>query len=222
MTAARVCPHCGRALPEGADVRGLCPACLLSTAAALGDVPCPYDVISPIEQDATSVSYLARELAAARRYVVLRIFAAAVDTDAIRARFERWKPALERFRHRGAARVIDAGVTEDGTAFVASDYVAGPSLTDFLSYRTSKRADREDMSAQIDDIVAAAHRHGLAHLDLGLSRIKVAALDRLYISIVGFGVALIVDDRNADFAADLEAVASIREQLLRPTSGRVT
>ena len=61
------CPRCGTVRAAQAAPLDLCPACLLATALSMDDEPCPYQVLAPIGEGSSGVTYLAQALTGARR-----------------------------------------------------------------------------------------------------------------------------------------------------------
>lgn len=213
---AATCPQCGRPLVSHAATpflaSGLCPACLFATAASMDDEECPYRVLAPIEQDGQGITYLAERCASSvRGYVALKVVAGG-DGEAIVSRFHELRPALGRLHHPGAGKVLDAGSTADGSVYVASEYVAGTTLSETASRQLLDRGQRSAIARQLTEIVGAAHAAGVVHLDLDRSKVRVATAGALRGSITGFGLSVIVAGRAGSPDRDLVALdALIRE-----------
>src|SRR5262245_15515782 len=120
------CPRCGAAR---ALVRDLCPACLIATAVAMDDEPCPYQVMAPISEDTRGVTYLAQGLTGTRGYVALKVYGHRDDVDVVLSRYRSWKPALTGIDHPGVSKLLDVGLTAEGLLYIASGYVDGWPLT---------------------------------------------------------------------------------------------
>ena len=197
MTVSPVCPQCGRAHVADPALHGLCPACLLAAAALTGDDDreCPYQVLAPIEEDARGVTYLAQwTKAPVPVFVELKVVLAA-DGPAILSRFHQSQPALAHLHHPGAAKVIDAGLTTDGSVYIASQYVAGSPLSEMLSRPSLARGARVEIGRQLTQAVSAAHAAGVVHLQLDASKVKVSTAGGLHASIAGFGLGVIAEGR---------------------------
>ena len=200
------CPQCGRPGAPDAATHGLCPACLFATAASMADDGWPYQVLAPIEQDARGITYLAeRHAGSVRGFVALKVV---VDANAasMRSRFHELKPALARLQHPAAAKVLDAGSTPDGSAYIASEYVAGPTLSEIMLRQSLEPALRSEIARQMTGAVGAAHAAGVVHLDLDGSKVRVSAAGGLRLWITGFGVSVIVADRAGGPDTDLAAL----------------
>jgi len=149
---AAACPQCGRPVVSHAATpflaSGLCPACLFATAASMDDDElCPYQVLAPIDQDGQGITYLAeRGASRVRGYVALKVIPGG-DGEAILSRFHELRPALGRLHHPGAGKVLDAGSTADGSVYVASEYVAGTTLSEMTSRQRLERGQCSGLGA---------------------------------------------------------------------------
>lgn len=200
------CPRCHAMRSSTAPEEDLCPGCLLATALAVADEPCPYQVLAPLAQDAAGVTYLAQPLRGESNYIALKIYQPRVDTDEILARYKQWKPALERVGTPHVTIPRDMGLTAKGRLFTARDYVAGRPLTRLDSPIPVEVDVRARMARRLADAVDAMHAVGVAHLRLEPSRVIVSGQDP---HIVGLGTCLVVDGANPKPEADLAALASL-------------
>jgi serine/threonine protein kinase len=206
------CPQCGRPRPSDA-ASGLCAACLFAIAASIEDEVCPYQVLAPIEQDAHGVTYLAeRHASSSRGFVALSVIAHG-DGDAILGRFHQLRPALARLQHPGAAKVLDAGSTSNGSVYVVSEYVTGTPLAGVVTRQRLDRAGLVEIARQMTEAVAAAHSAGVLHLALDGSRVKVSTAGAPHAAIAGFGVRAIVEGCVGDPDTDLRALDALVRQL---------
>jgi len=166
------CPQCGRPRASEAS-HGLCPACLFATAASMADDVWTYQVLAPIEQDALGITYLAeRDVDNVRAFVALKVVVDG-DGEAMRSRFHALKPALARLQHPGAAKVLDAGSAPDGSAYIASEYVAGPTLSEIRSRQSLEGAGR--LADALGRVFGRAARRGIA-VDDGAQHQRVVGI----------------------------------------------
>jgi serine/threonine-protein kinase len=88
------------------------------------------------------------------------------ELDAL-ARFTREAKAAAHLRSEHVAHVIDAGVTEDGTPYMAMEYLEGQSLA-----RTLQTLGRLDAASAVEYVIQAceglaeAHSHAIVHRDI--------------------------------------------------------
>jgi serine/threonine protein kinase len=221
MTAPRLatCRQCGRPLMADAATpilsSALCPVCLFATAAAVNDEAWPYQVLAPIAQDAQGITYLAERYANSVRGFVALTVVVGGNGEAMLSRFHDLKPALARLQHPGAAKVLDAGSTPDGSVYIASEYVAGPTLAEVVARQSLDRAERTEIARQMTEAVGAAHAAGVVHLDLDGSKVRVSTAGGLRCWITGFGVSVIVAGRAGSPDTDLVALDTLIRQLDR-------
>ena len=207
------CSRCGTRRPARAAPLDPCPACLLATALSIDDGPCPYDVMTPMGQDSGGVTYLARALTGGRGYVALKVCSPRDDADTVLLRYQRWKPALARIRHPSVATLIDVGLTAEGLLYVASEYVAGWSLTALGSHASVGVHERALLARQLIGAVDAAHETGVVHMKLDASKVKISTADGPHATILGLGSSLIVDGREAQRQPDLLALVRLIRDL---------
>jgi serine/threonine-protein kinase len=207
LTSSR-CPRCGRVQPQVE----LCPACLFATAVSLGVDPCPYEVVTPIDEDAQAVTWLAQYTTGFPQHVALKIYAHRDDIGDVLTRYRQWKPILARLAHPSIARLLDVGLTDDGHLFVAFEYVAGRTLT-AGTLASMGMDDRVEVARQLHDAVAAAHAAGVVHLKLSPSKVRFSTSPALSVAILGFGSGLIVDGLAGAAEADRVALERILDRL---------
>jgi serine/threonine protein kinase len=220
-TIAAPCPRCGRQTLAHAS-HGLCAACLLtSVLTAPGDVP-TYQAVSVIAQDDLATTYLAHSVraAGAPAYVAVKVLALSVDSDAVLARYEQWREALSSARHAGLAPVVDAGLTDEGAAYLVSRYVAGSPLEVIAARAGVDVSQRLAIARQLVDAVEAAHEANLVHLKIRPSSVKIVTATKLHVTLLGLGSSLILDDRQGGRASDVAAAADVIARMGIDLGGR--
>jgi serine/threonine protein kinase len=202
------CPQCGTAcLTLGSA--DYCPACLLRAALSDEGEPCPYQVLAPMAEDARGVTYLAQPLGPPNAYLALKVFGLCDDVGGVIARYRRWRPALERLRHPSIGRLVDVGATADGRLYVATDYIPGRLLTTPGVGTAMGAEGRAAIASQLTEALGAAHAAGLVHLKLDASKIRVSAAPEPRATMIGLGLALVVEGADGDPDVDRRALAGI-------------
>jgi serine/threonine protein kinase len=193
-----LCPRCGARRTVDVTAASLCPSCLFATALAADDEPAdgnaddgpPFDIVTILARDAEAVTYLARGFVSTE-HVALKIIETH-ELAAIASRIHAWKTRLIAVRHPAISRLVDAGAAGRGCAYLATEYVAGPSLDYLLRHGTLTAAERLDIARQLADAIAAMHAHGLAHMRVDASRVKLATSGGVRATLLGLGSNLIV------------------------------
>lgn len=179
----------------------------------MDDESCPYQVLAPIGENSSGVTYLAQALAGARGYVTLKVLGPRDDVDGVLSRYQRWKPALARIRHPSVGKLLDVGLTVERLLYVASEYVAGWPLTALGSRASMGMDERGEIARQLTGAIDAAHAVGVVHLKLDASKVKISTANGLHATILGLGSSLIVDGANGRPDVDRLALARIIREL---------
>jgi eukaryotic-like serine/threonine-protein kinase len=103
-------------------------------------------------------------------------------------RFRREARSAASLSHPNIVQVYDRGETEDGTSYIAMEYVPGGTLKEQIG-RRGPFGDRETaaVGAQIADALGAAHERGMIHRDIKPQNVLVTALGNL--KVTDFGIA---------------------------------
>jgi len=150
----------------------------------------PYRIVEVIGEGGMGVVYLAEQLAPIRRNVALKLIKKHDEDGRLRMRFEAERRALERVDHPNVARVFDAGTTEDGTPFIAMEFVPGVGLNRFCEDNNVRIRDRLQLFVGVCRGVQHVHQKGLIHRDLKPSNLLVMDRDGERIPmIIDFGIA---------------------------------
>ncbi len=121
------------------------------------------------------------------RKVALKLLAASRGhREALRCRLIREARALARLSHPNVVAVFDAE-TVDGQVFIATEFVVGQTLSEWLRNGRRSRAEILGILADAGQGLAAAHEAGLVHRDFKGSNIMVA--DNHRVVVLDFGLA---------------------------------
>ncbi|HEX5847833.1 MAG TPA: protein kinase [Rubrobacter sp.] len=90
--------------------------------------------------------------------------------------------------HPNIVQVYDRGETEDGTSYIAMEYVPGGTLKEQITRRAPfGDSDAAAVGAQIADALEAAHEQGMIHRDIKPQNVLVTASGDL--KVTDFGIA---------------------------------
>jgi WD40 repeat protein/serine/threonine protein kinase len=129
------------------------------------------------------------------RQVALKLIHPALKSRVMSERFAREREILASLHHAHIARLLDAGISDDGQSFLALDYVAGTPFTTYCDERRLTIRERLELFRQILGAVQYAHAHGVIHRDLKPANILVTAEGQ--VQLLDFGVAKLLTEGEA-------------------------
>jgi serine/threonine protein kinase len=129
------------------------------------------------------------------RKVALKLVHPALKSRVMSERFAREREILASLNHPHIARLLDAGVSEDGQSYLALDYVAGTPLTTYCDDRQLSVRGRLELFRQVLSAVQYAHAHLVIHRDLKPANILVTAEGQ--VQLLDFGIAKLLSEGEA-------------------------
>ncbi|MBP3974647.1 serine/threonine-protein kinase [Pseudoxanthomonas spadix] len=126
-----------------------------------------------------------------QRRVALKLLHAGIADHRLRVRFSRERDILARLEHPHIARLLDAGVGEQGQPYLALEYVEGISITDYCQQHALAIEARLVLFRQVCQAVSHAHANLIVHRDLKPSNILVTASGET--RLLDFGIAKLLD-----------------------------
>jgi eukaryotic-like serine/threonine-protein kinase len=120
-----------------------------------------------------------------------------VALKVLRSQYVRDEEFAERFRrearsaaslsHPNIVQVYDRGETEDGTCYIAMEYVSGGTLKKRIEKGPLEPRKAAAVAAQIADALGEAHEHGVIHRDIKPQNVLVTSSGDL--KVTDFGIA---------------------------------
>ena len=104
------------------------------------------------------------------------------------ARAEREALAARRLRHDRCVRAYDVG-HDSGHVYIAYEYVPGRTMRDAIRAGALTDRDAIEITAQVLDALAHAHRAGIVHRDVKPANILLEDRDEVTIRLLDFGLA---------------------------------
>lgn len=130
------------------------------------------------------------------REVAVKLLPPLFADATLRTRFDRETQAQARLSHPHIAQLLDAGRTDDGTAWLVMELVDGEPLMAHVRRRQLPLRARLALMLQLADAVAHAHRHLLVHRDLKPGNVLVDL--RGHVKLLDFGVAKLLDEAGGE------------------------
>ena len=156
----------------------------------------PYRVMRLLGQGGMGSVWLAeRDDGLFQRQVALKLVHASLFGHALGERFARERSILGALDHPHIARLLDAGVADDGQPYLALEYVEGESLTSFCDSRCLPLPQRLALMLQVLSAVQHAHQNLVIHRDLKPANILVTPQGQ--VRLLDFGIAKLMTDGEA-------------------------
>lgn len=202
-----------------------------NTSALLGSlVKGRYLVGEKIEQDETSVSYLAEDQLAQPRKVVVRVILSEDSEDEfVNTIYSEERISLAHVDHPNIVKVIDSGELQEGKQFVITEFIEADSVAEVLKkggqFNTLRTAR---IIRQIAYALSEAHQNGILHrnlkpenLLLDVSEVGTEQVKLTHFGVSGAGLGdldykapEILEGKLATFAGDVYSLAVIAYQML--------
>jgi serine/threonine-protein kinase len=175
-------------LEDGIDV-------LPDTGDRAGDEFGPYRLLRPLGRGGmATVWYAQRSDGLLSRGVALKLPLS--REPLIAARFAREQEIVSALVHPHIARLYDVGVTREGRAYFALEYVDGVPLDEFCDRERMPLRERVRLFRQVLDAVQYAHSRLVIHRDLKPSNILVTPERQAM--LVDFGIAKVLTSAGND------------------------
>ncbi|MFT3917015.1 MAG: protein kinase [Anaeromyxobacteraceae bacterium] len=195
----RACPECRQSIED--DSR-FCPFC--GAAVAPEEAPDPFigrtvngkfRVEALLGQGGMGRVYRARHLTLDRPVVLKMLHQAYSDDPQIVQRFQREARAASKLNHPNSIAVLDFGNAEDGTLFMAMEFLGGRDLARVIAEDFPLGDARiARIGAQILSALAEAHAQGVIHRDLKPENVMVEPRRDQpdHVKVLDFGIAKII------------------------------
>ncbi|MEZ4652515.1 MAG: serine/threonine-protein kinase [Candidatus Eisenbacteria bacterium] len=151
----------------------------------------PYRLVTEIGVGGMGTVYLGeRADGSFEQRVAVKLLRFGLGTSELRRAFENERRILARLEHPNIARLIDGGTTEDGTPYLAMEYVPGIPIDQYCNEGTLSVPARVEIMRTVCDAVHHAHRNLVVHRDLKPSNILVDESGR--VKLLDFGIAKVI------------------------------
>jgi tetratricopeptide (TPR) repeat protein len=152
----------------------------------------PYRLVKPLGEGGMAEVWLAeRDDGAFKRQVAIKLPYPRPGRETFAIRFDRERDILATLRHPHIAGLYDAGVTKDGQAWLALEYVEGQPISLFCDERRVSVRDRVMLFRQVLLAVQHAHANLVIHRDLKPANILVTSQGE--VRLLDFGIAKLLE-----------------------------
>ncbi|MDX2147648.1 MAG: serine/threonine-protein kinase [Planctomycetota bacterium] len=170
----------------------------LSLSSLLPERIGPFVVEGMIAQGGMGCVYRAFQEVPVRRRAAVKVLRPELTSPQSLERFEDERQVVARMEHRNVARLLDAGWSSDGQAYIAMELIDGPPITEYVRLHGLPISKRLELFVQVCRGVQHAHARGVLHRDLKPSNVLVADEDASPVpKVIDFGVAkLLMPDKR--------------------------
>ena len=156
-----------------------------------------------------------------KRDVAVKVMAGSSSGDLkLRERFEREARAVATLHHPNIVTVHDLGYDENGSPFIAMEFLEGSDLQELAQARSLSLGDKLEILVQVCGGLAHAHQKGIVHRDVKPANIFV--LKDGTAKIMDFGVARWMQTQKTQSGLVVGTAGYISPEQLRgkPVDGR--
>lgn len=126
----------------------------------------------------------------------IKLLQAAANRPGFAERFRREGSILARLSHPNIARLVDAGLTAQGEAYLVLEYVDGQRIDHGCDERALPVRDRVRLFLQVLQATAHAHANLVIHRDLKPANVLLARNGQ-DVKLLDFGIARLIDTAQA-------------------------
>lgn len=156
----------------------------------VGDRVGPYLLETSLGEGGMGRVFLGSQQEPIRRHVAIKIIRNGISSQDVIKRFEAERETLSLFDHPNLAKILDAGVTEDGQPFFAMEWVQGTSITDYCRSNEVPLPTRLRLFADVCAGIHHAHQKGIIHRDIKPSNVMIKVRDGVPTpKVIDFGIA---------------------------------
>ncbi len=194
----RTCPNCQGTYPDEMD---FCPRDATPLPAVRGSTQFNlnvglsqrYRIVRQLGEGGMGSVFLAEQISLGNRPVALKVLRRRLlDDPEFLRRFQDEAFSTGRIHHQNVVTVYECGQTDDGSPYIAMEYLEGETLGDAIQRRGAlPLPEAADILHQAARGLNAAHTLGIVHRDLKPDNIFLTWDEdaRLLVKIVDFGIA---------------------------------
>jgi eukaryotic-like serine/threonine-protein kinase len=147
-----------------------------------------YDVVRPLGSGGMGEVFLARDRVLGRDVALKVLRKQFAGDEEFAERFKREAMSAASLSHPNIVQVYDRGETEEGSSYIAMEYVPGGTLKERISGEGPlEAADAAALGAQVAEALGAAHERGMVHRDIKPQNVLLTATGRA--KVADFGIA---------------------------------
>src|SRR5437899_1067531 len=155
-----------------------------------------YRLVRELGEGGMGIVYLAERIDGQfEQQVAIKLAKQGLHGEEARRRFLQERQILARLEHPAIARLLDGGVTDEGTPYFVMERVDGQPVTSYSAAHALPIDARLRLFLEICGAVQSAHRNLIVHRDLKPSNILVDDEER--VKLLDFGIAKLLGDTES-------------------------
>ena len=159
-------------------------------AGLVGETVARYRIVDVLGHGGMGEVYLAHDPSLNRK-VALKLLPATITDNRLRVlRFQQEARAASAISHPNVAHIYEIGEA-DGLPFITMEYVKGTTVRELLKNEALDEAKALEISKQVCNALAAAHKAGVIHRDIKPENILVT--DDGHVKVLDFGLAKLIE-----------------------------
>jgi serine/threonine protein kinase len=156
-----------------------------------------YQILSQLGVGGFGAVYKGRDERMARDVALKMLLPHLAAMDGISNRFIQEATLINKLTSPHTIRIYDYGSTDEGALYIAMELLHGCELEDVLQKKGPIPPDQVvQITLEVLDSLAEAHRHSIVHRDLKPSNIFLSEMGRRkdFVKVLDFGIAKLLDD----------------------------
>jgi serine/threonine protein kinase len=135
----------------------------------------PFRLERLLGRGGMGVVYLGKRTEGFTQNVAIKLIARHLQSGPAVEHFKLERDILARLEHKNIARLLDAGITEEGTPYVAMEYIEGRSFAAICDDAALSLEEKLRLLLQLCEAVAYVHRNLVLHRDLKPGNVLVTS-----------------------------------------------
>jgi serine/threonine protein kinase len=181
-----------------------------------------YEIVGEIGAGGMGRVYEARHTFTARR-IALKLLHPVASTPALVGRFLREAQAWTAIGHPGIVEVIDAGHTDEGTPYLALEFLEGRTLGSLVDETPIDTSLAAHIGLRVLDALGAAHAQGFVHRDVKPDNVFILQSEdprAPRIKLLDFGIAHRLDPVLTGITAPNSVLGTLEYMSPEQAAGR--
>ena len=155
-----------------------------------------YHITKRIGRGGMGTVFLGERTDGFKRLGAIKILRRGMDTEDILHRFHTEQQILASLDHPNIAKLIDAGITDDGLPYFILEYIEGTAIDQYCNEQLLSTTARLKLFQEVCKAVQFAHQNLIVHRDLKPRNILVTQKGE--VKLLDFGIAKVLNPQKTE------------------------